>query len=758
MKHKIKLNLMGKLLIYFLILIIAPVLVLGVFSYNAAKVSLKNEAENTLKVVLDNAVNEVEIKLEEIEERMELVNNLYNVALYAEQGSKEKTYEKAEKILKEFERTLSDMTEMIAVADINGNIILDSKGGSELSVNISDRQYFKESIEGKKTWSEVLKSKITGEPVIAYSIPLKGSSGNVCGAVFIITKFSFITDMLSKVEVGEQGYVFMLDENGTILYHPDTSKILQEDVHKVDKDNEVLYENEKKMMNKEEGKVVYTYAGIDKLMIYKPVGQWSIAINIPVKEYMWQAVNIKNTTIMIALIAVLVGICVAIFAAKGITKPVKELMNLMGRAEKGDLTVLAKVKSKDEIGQLSKSFNAMLDGQTNAMKKVLDTSNIITQSADESSGASQEMAASAENQSASAEELTTAINEMSKSILEVTNNITDVSKNINNVTNSMEEMNRSSQEMAKTVEDTSATINGVTNSMEEINVSTKTIAESSLKASEEAERTVRITENGKEIVDNTVIEMDEINTAVSNLTIVISGLGNTAEQIGDIVEVIDDIAEQTNLLALNASIEAARAGEHGKGFAVVAGAIGNLAEKCGEATKDIAKLIKRIQGEVQNAVDSTEKGVNQVQNGVDSVKNMGNAFDNIFKAIKNTTLLINEIAALTEEQSKTSINIMRGIEKVNKLSMEASAVVEEQTASVGEVFEEVERINSLTQQIAAASEEQFSGSKEVLCTAENVSEMALQVSTCSEEVAVTSHSLLEESNKLMQLVSTFKLN
>ncbi|KAJ52348.1 methyl-accepting chemotaxis protein [Clostridium tetanomorphum] len=759
MKNIIKLNLMEKLISYFLVLIIIPVIVLGFFSYNSAKRSLEAEAKGKIRIILDSAAKELDMKTSQIKEQVNLIGNLSQISDYVV-GVKNNKLDanmanNTKKILIDYQKAQSNISEDIFIADTNGNIILDSSNSK--GMNIADRDYFKQSISGNANFSDVVISKLSKKPEINYSYPIKDEKGAVIGIIGAGIKFDAITNILAGVKSGESGYAFMISKDGLVLYHPQADKILKENMIDTSKDNKELNNIIKSMIEKNESDGVYTYAEMKKYVAYKPVGNWSVAINIPVNEYMVGAVSIKNRTVLIAIIAIIIGAVVAIVVSKKITTPIKNLMQLMAKAKDGDLTVRSEIKLEDEIGQLSNSFNSMLEAQQNAITQVLNTAKDVESSSRIVGDSASEMAAAAENQSSSSEELTATMNEMSSSIVEVSESITSISQNVSNISYSIGEMSKASVEMSKKVEETAATVGEVTKSLQDMDVSIELVANNSNSANKEALKTEGLAKEGRITIDNTIKEMDNVISVVSNLTEVIKGLGTAAVQIGDIIEVIDDIAEQTNLLSLNASIEAARAGEHGKGFAVVAGAIGSLAEKSGEATKDITKLVKHIQEEVQYTITTTENGANQVKNGVDLVKDTGNSLDEIFEAIKKTADSINEIAKITLEQSKFSKSIMNSIEKVNEVSMQSSALVEEQSASVGEMVVEIERINNLTQQVASAAEEQSASSEEVLATSENVSNSASEVATGAEELATTAESMASKANMLIDTVSIFKI-
>jgi methyl-accepting chemotaxis protein len=166
--------------------------------------------------------------------------------------------------------------------------------------------------------------------------------------------------------------------------------------------------------------------------------------------------------------------------------------------------------------------------------------------------------------------------------------------------------------------------------------------------------------------------MKRIADVVRRSTIAVKDLGKSGDRIGEIVSVIDDIADQTNLLALNAAIEAARVGEAGRGFAVVADEVRKLADRTTGATKEIAAMIREIQNQTEGAVATMESGDREVDSGIAMADRAGVALHAIVESSSRLTDMVAQIAAASEEQSRSSENISDSVETINRVSGETS--------------------------------------------------------------------------------------
>lgn len=189
---------------------------------------------------------------------------------------------------------------------------------------------------------------------------------------------------------------------------------------------------------------------------------------------------------------------------------------------------------------------------------------------------------------------------------------------------------------------------------ESVQLMAKSIQEvdsSATKAAEVGRRTLVATEQGSQAVRNSIAGMDGIREHIQDTAKRIKRLGESSQEIGEIVDLISDITEQTNVLALNAAIQAAAAGEAGRGFSVVAEAVQRLAERSGEATKQISTLVKTIQTDTYDAVAAMEKSTLGVVEGAKLSDMAGQSLKEIEQVSNELARLINSISVSTQVQT-----------------------------------------------------------------------------------------------------------
>ncbi|MTI80988.1 MAG: HAMP domain-containing protein [Firmicutes bacterium] len=274
--------------------------------------------------------------------------------------------------------------------------------------------------------------------------------------------------------------------------------------------------------------------------------------------------------------------------------------------------------------------------------------------------------------------------QVAKSFNSIMDNFHSIISRIN--TNS-DSLSNHSHELASSSEEVTATMEEVASVTNEVFTTSSQSAENLEKAVQDSQKVYNTAEDGNKAVKETVEKMNSISQVSQDVAKAIRNLGDQSSHIGEIISTITNIAEQTNLLALNAAIEAARAGEHGKGFAVVAEEVRNLAEQSAKASNEITELINKIQFGVGEAVNVIEDSVTEVDEGVQVANNAGVALDEITKAVELNTRVIKDstngavqvndgmqqisasneqITATTEQVSSTAQELANIAEELNK--------------------------------------------------------------------------------------------
>lgn len=283
-----------------------------------------------------------------------------------------------------------------------------------------------------------------------------------------------------------------------------------------------------------------------------------------------------------------------------------------------------------------------------------------------------------------AQELTSSVEEINTTIEQISSTTQGIATGANQHASMMAEISRASKEMLESVQN---------------------VATDSQKASEiadEADKTAKeITIMSHELFRI----MGEIKKAVENSSDIIRELDTKSLKIGETTGLIAKIAYQTNMLALNASIEAARAGENGKGFAVVADEVRKLAEESKTAADKINELIKVIQDQTKNAVESMAMGTKVVAEGTGIIEKTVTSINNISQSTGNTAIMFHEIAAASEQQSVSNEEITASVRDVETISDQSAKALQETSIAIKEQTALMEDILKATQELVILANE-----------------------------------------------------
>ena len=237
------------------------------------------------------------------------------------------------------------------------------------------------------------------------------------------------------------------------------------------------------------------------------------------------------------------------------------------------------------------------------------------------------------------------------------------------------ELAQASNKQAREIASASTTVTDMADSM----LSVSENADNSVLV---AQKSVEIAQNGALVVRNTIGSMESIRETIQETSKRIKRLGESSQVIGDIVGLISEIADQTNILALNAAIQASTAGDAGRGFAVVADEVQRLAERAGNATKQIEALVNTIQADTNEAVKSMEMSTAGVVNGAAMAEDAGAALKDIESVSAELATLIKEISDSTKQQSKVAMSVSDTMTVIQEITLQTSEGTEETSTSL----------------------------------------------------------------------------
>ncbi len=304
------------------------------------------------------------------------------------------------------------------------------------------------------------------------------------------------------------------------------------------------------------------------------------------------------------------------------------LMNELQEVADGDLTVQATV-SEDITGAIADSVNYTVEELRGLVGRVTRTAEQVTAASNQAQGISNELLVASQKQSRE-------IQETGQAVLEMAVQITDVSKSAN-------------------------------------------------ESAEVARQSVTAAEEGARAVEDTIKGMNEIREQIQETSKRIKRLGESSQEIGEITELISDITEQTNVLALNAAIQAASAGEAGRGFSVVAEEVQRLAERSGEATKQIGALVRTIQTDTHDAVAAMEKSTQGVVEGAKLSDAAGAALSEIRSVSNRLADLIQSISAATEQQATSANGVAQNIQNILTVTEQTQQGTQQTAQSIREL-------------------------------------------------------------------------
>lgn len=477
-----------------------------------------------------------------------------------------------------------------------------------------------------------------------------------------------VQDLLKEISINgkESSYAYVVDLDGTMLYHPIAEKI------GVSVENAVV----KQMLadirdGKPQETSVYEYdfrGAIKYAGIYPDVEHgFLLIISADKAEITSDIQSILLKTLLSTLIAFVICVVIALFCSAIITKPIKEMAEIADRFSTLDLRDDDRRERigqrRDEVGLLGRSIGGVREQFHAIVTEIKTQSNNIHTTAASLDEHTKETLNNIEQVERAVYEIAEGASSQAEDTQKATENVIRMGNMVEDTNQEVENLYLYANAMKQSGDDASKTLSD----LEEIN------------------------HKAKESID---LIYQQTNTT-----------NESALKIREATELITFIAEQTNLLSLNASIEAARAGEQGRGFAVVASQIQKLAEQSNESARQIGEIITLLISDSGKAVDTMNEvmEIMEVQNK--NIHQMGRQFEQLFVAIDKSNRGVGNIADRTKSLDEARVNVVDIVQNLTAIAEENAAGTQETSASVTEVNDIVSQISENANQLRRIAEE-----------------------------------------------------
>lgn len=466
----------------------------------------------------------------------------------------------------------------------------------------------------------------------------------------------FLTDNLAGVGIKgiKSSYIYIVDEHGTMLYHPTADKIGKSVENAVVKGIVADIEAGRTVTN---GVITYEYKGVMKhaATYVNETQDFVLIVTADEDEVLGNYSKLNKKGWLGILGAVILCALIASWLVGLITKPIHRILAAITALSEMDFTddiaSTGLAQKRDELGVMARALGVLQQELVSVVETIRSSSTLLSDAA---------------------EELKSDAAVTTTTMAQVDNAVDDIAGGASSQAMETQRASENVMMIGDMVEDTSSEVDQVmeySRQMQEANNNARSI----LKSLE------NINSRAEQHIDIIARQTNETN--------------ESAMKIGEATKIIAEIAEQTNLLSLNASIEAARAGEQGKGFAVVATEIQKLAEQSTASAKQIETILQMLLSDSEQAVETMQQVKAIIREQSEYMERTDAAFENMNRGVGQSIRGMEEIAKRTRNLDEARVNVVDVVNNLTAIAQQNAAATEETSTSLVSVTNTVSDIS-----------------------------------------------------------------
>jgi methyl-accepting chemotaxis protein len=548
-------------------------------------------------------------------------------------------------------------------------------------LNLSQREYFQTSMRGERAVSDVLTSAISGEPVFVVSAPVYGETAGgreILGIVYAGVELARFTEIfVDPVQLGQEGYLYLVDRNGLVIGHPNREFILSLNVRDFDFGERIL--------GSESDLFEYGFEGERIVSAVKriPSTGWTAVTRVAVSDLFGPIFALRRSLAGVTILVLIGTIGVLLVAIRPVVKRIRATVeNLRDLADgEGDLTRRLETGGGAELAELTTYVNRTLDNMRGIVTTIQRETAALAESGTDLSANMTETASAVNEITANIESVRDRVSRQATGVTDARVTVEGMARSVSALEASIDEQVASVTESSASIEEMVATIRSVTSGIEKNSASITELTEAS--------------EHGREAISRVVATAQEV--------------AGKSESLQEASAMIRNIAAQTNMLAMNAAIEAAHAGDFGRGFAVVANEIRSLAE----SARSQGAVIGTTLDEVRAAIDEINGELAATQE----------RFEQMYAHSRTVSEQESVIRHAMDEQATGSQEVLQALSQINEVTATVTASASEMSGGSARILSEMERLSMISDEIAQAVSEMATGAAEINGSVTHVSEL-----------------------------------